>query len=264
MPPIIEVKNLECGYQANTVLKNVGFDIREGEFLGIIGPNGSGKSTLLKSISRCLKPFQGSVRFKGNDIYAASAAELAKEFAFVPQDLVFNFSFTAWEIVLMGRIPYVGRLRVETPADLETVRDSMRTTETLAFAGRFIHTLSAGERQLVLIAKALAQQPKVLFLDEPTSHLDIGHQVHILNLIRELNRKQGITTIIVLHDLNLASEYCDRIILLNEGRVEKIDKPEEVLTFQNIEEVYKTLVIVNKNPITGNPHILLVRKEKRT
>jgi iron complex transport system ATP-binding protein len=262
MSDIIEVKDMSCGYNAFPVLKDVDLEVREGEFLGIIGPNGSGKSTLLKSLSRCLKPRQGQVRYKGKDIYAAKAAQLAREFAFVSQDTVFNFSFTSWEIVLMGRIPFIGRMKNENFRDLETAQEAMRTTETSAFADRLINSLSAGERQLVLIAKALAQQPEVLFLDEPTSHLDIGHQVHILNLIRDLNQKQKITTIVVLHDLNLASEYCDRIVLLNAGKVYKTGKPADLLTFQNIEEVYKTLVLVNKNPITGNPHILLVRKEK--
>ncbi|MFH0826316.1 MAG: ABC transporter ATP-binding protein [Candidatus Omnitrophota bacterium] len=262
MPDIIEVKNITSGYQNRPILKGIDFSIREGEFFGIIGPNGSGKSTLLKTLSRCLKPYQGSVHYKQKDIHGIPAQELAKEFAFVAQDTAFNFSFTVWEIVQMGRIPYIGRMRAETPHDLEITKESMRTTDTLALADRFIGALSSGERQMVLIAKALAQQPKVLFLDEPTSHLDIGHQVQIMSLIKELNQKHNITVIVVLHDLNLASEYCDRLLLLNEGRAYKLGEPEEILTFQNIEEVYKTLVIVNRNPITKNPHILLVSKEK--
>ncbi|KPK97852.1 MAG: hypothetical protein AMJ95_06925 [Omnitrophica WOR_2 bacterium SM23_72] len=262
MSDIIEVKNMTSGYQNRPILKGIDFNIREGEFFGIIGPNGSGKSTLLKTLSRSLKPYEGSVHYRQKDINEILPQELAKDFAFVAQDTVFNFSFTVWEIVLMGRIPYIGRLRPETPYDLEMAKESMRTTDTLNLANRFIGALSSGERQMVLIAKALAQQPKVLFLDEPTSHLDIGHQVKILNLIKQLNQKHNITVIVVLHDLNLASEYCDRLLLLNEGWVYKIGQAEEILTFQNIEEVYKTLVIVSRNPITKNPHILLVRKEK--
>lgn len=262
MPKLIAVKDISCGYYSEPVLKNISFEIEEGEFLGIIGPNGSGKSTLLKTISQCLKPSRGSVYYNRRDIYTIPQRELARDFAFVPQDTIFNFSFTVWEIVLMGRIPYLGRMQKETERDFEIAEESMRITDTIQLADRQVSELSAGERQMVIIAKALAQEPKVLFLDEPTSHLDIGHQVQILNLIKELNRKHSITIIIVLHDLNLASEYCDRILLLNRGSAYKTGSPLEVLTFQNIEEVYKTLVIVNKNPISGNPHILLVRKEK--
>jgi len=262
MPDIIEAKNIICGYQDKPVLRDTSFAIQEGEFLGIIGPNGSGKSTLLRTLSRCLKPYAGAIHYRNKDIYAIPAQELAKEFAFVAQDTAFNFSFTVWEIVLMGRIPYLARMQGETSHDLEVARESMRTTDTLPLADRYVSALSSGERQMAIIAKALTQEPKVLFLDEPTSHLDIGHQVHILNLIRELNQGQKITVITVLHDLNLASEYCDRILLLDKGRIYKIGTPHEVLTFQNIEQVYNTLVIVNQNPITQNPHILLVKKER--
>lgn len=262
MAELITIHNVSCGYQTNLVLKDISFEIREGEFLGIIGPNGSGKSTLLRALSRCLKPIKGSLLYKGNNLYHLSYREAAKNFAFVSQDTVFSFSFSIWEIVLMGRIPYLRPLQSETQYDLEIAKEAMAVTDIARLADRQINELSAGERQMVIIAKALTQQPKVLFLDEPTSHLDIGHQIQILNLLRELNQRKNITVIIVLHDLNLASEYCDRIVLLNNGVVHTIGKPEEVLTYQNIEEVYKTLVLVNQNPISGKPHILLVRKEK--
>jgi iron complex transport system ATP-binding protein len=262
MPELISIENISSGYHNYRVLKNVSFDIREGEFLGIIGPNGSGKSTLLKSLSRYLKPFDGTIFYKQKNLFNFTQRDIARDFAFVPQDTVFNFSFTVREIVLMGRIPYLRRMQQETDNDLEISKQSMLITDTLALSDRQVNELSAGERQMVIIAKALAQEPKVLFLDEPTSHLDIGHQVKILNLLKELNRNKNISVIIVLHDLNLASEYCDRILLLNNGSVHKIGFPSEVLTYETIEGVYKTLVIVNKNPISGNPHVLLVRKEK--
>jgi iron complex transport system ATP-binding protein len=262
MSEFFNIDNINGGYHKYQVLKNVSFQIKEGEFLGIIGPNGSGKSTLLRTLSQYLKPSSGIVLYRDNDLYTMAQNEIARDFAFVPQDTVFNFSFTVWEIVLMGRIPYLRRMQSETRQDFEKAKEAMRITDTLKLNDRQVNELSAGERQMVIIAKALAQEPKALFLDEPTSHLDIGHQVQILNLLKELNQKQKITVIIVLHDLNLASEYCDRILLLNNGSVHKIGEPQRVLTYQTIEEVYKTLVIVNKNPITGNPHILLVRKEK--
>jgi len=262
MPKLISACNVSSGYPNHPVLSNNSFDIEEADFLGIIGPNGSGKSTLLRTMSRYLEPFSGHVTYRGKNLYSISQEKIAKDFAFVPQDTIFNFSYTVWEIVLMGRIPYLKRLQQETSRDLAIARESMQLTDTLKLADRQISELSAGERQMVIIAKALTQEPKVLFLDEPTSHLDIGHQIRILNLLKELNRKKKITVIIVLHDLNLSSEYCDRILLLNNGSVYKIASPSEVLTYQTIEDVYKTLVLVNKNPVSGNPHILLLRKEK--
>lgn len=259
---VISVNNLACGYHKTTVLKNISLEVKSSSFLGIIGPNGSGKSTLLRAMSRTLKPFSGNIYYEQKNIYQLTQAIMARDFAFVPQDTIFNFQFTVWELVLMGRIPFLSRMQAESRGDLEIVRESMRITDTLKLSHRLVSELSAGERQMVIVAKALAQQPKVLFLDEPTSHLDIGHQVKILNLLKELNRKNKITIIMVLHDLNLASEYCDKLLLLNKGEVYKLGTPAEVLNFTNIEEVYQTLVLVNKNPISGNPHVLLVRKEK--
>lgn len=262
MKRLFSIKNISCGYYNLTVLRNISFEIEEGGFLGIIGPNGSGKSTLLRALSQSLKPKEGAIIYKEKNLYNMPVKEIAMEFAFVPQDTIFNFSFTVSEIVLMGRIPYLKRMQHENKTDLEIADESMRITDTLNLKDRLVNELSSGERQMAIIAKALTQEPKVLFLDEPTSHLDIGHQIKILNLIKDLNQKKGISVIMVLHDLNLASEYCDKILLLNKGAVAKIGRPQEVLTYQNIEDVYRTLVIVNQNPISGNPHVLLVRKEK--
>lgn len=262
MPKLIAIKNISCGYFDFPVLKNISFEIEEGDFLGIIGPNGSGKSTLLKSISHILKPYQGVINYNETNLYSMPNTEIARNFAFVPQDSSFNFTYTAWEIVLMGRIPYLKPMQKESKHDFELAAESMRITDTFSLKNREVDTLSAGEKQMVIIAKALTQEPKVLFLDEPTSHLDIGHQIKILNLLKALNKNKKITVIIVLHDLNLASEYCDNILLLNEGEVEKAGAAQEVLTYETIESVYKTLVLVNKNPISGKPHILLLRKEK--
>jgi iron complex transport system ATP-binding protein len=261
MKNLITCDVVTCGYHRNQrILKGVSFNVGEGEFLGIIGPNGSGKSTLLRAMSGCLAPLDGSIFYGGANLYEVPKLRIAKDFAFVSQDTVFSFSFTSWEIVLMGRIPYLARLQQETSRDFEIAKESMQLTDTLRLRDRQVNELSAGERQMVVIAKALAQSPKVLFLDEPTSHLDIGHQVQILKLLSELNTRKNITIIIVLHDLNLASEYCDRLLLLNNGSVFRSGNPEEVLTYQNIEEVYKTLVLVNKNPISGHPHVLLINK----
>jgi len=166
--------------------------------------------------------------------------------------------------VLLGRIPHFKKFQfLETNKDLEIVEEVMKLTGVLEIKDRFLKETSGGERQLVLITKALAQQPKLLLLDEPTAHLDITHKIKILDLIRRLNKKYGLTVLIVLHDLNLASQYCDRLILLKEGKIYKIGTPSEVLTYQIIEEVYQTVVVVKENPINLRPYVFLVSEEER-
>jgi iron complex transport system ATP-binding protein len=171
---------------------------------------------------------------------------------------------TVEEFVLLGRTPYFNRLQfLETKKDLDAAEKAMRLADIFTLKDRSMTKMSGGERQLAVIARALAQEPKVLLLDEPTTHLDIAHQVVVLDIIKRLNRKSGITIIVVLHDLNLASEYCERIVLINDGRVYKIGKPEEVLTYQTIEEVYNTVVLVEKNPVSSKPYVLVVSEEER-
>lgn len=259
---LLKVDNLYGGYGREDVIKDVSFDIEKGEFLGIIGPNGSGKSTLLRLMSRALLPKREMILFEDRDVTMMSLKELCRSIAFVPQETMISFSFTVWEIALMGRIPHLGRLQLETRSDFEITKNSLSLTDSLQLREKKIDQLSAGERQRVIIAKALAQEPVLLFLDEPTSHLDIGHQIQILDLLKGLNRKTNLTIVMVLHDLNLASEYCNRLILLNEGRIFKEGTPQELLTYQNIEAVYKTIVVVDKNPISLKPHLMLVPKEQ--
>lgn len=262
MNTLVKVNNLSGGYGKEMVINDVSFDIKRGEFLGIIGPNGSGKSTLLRLMSRVLLPQKGMVAFEDEDITNMRLKELCRRIAFVPQDTVISFSFSVWEIVLMGRIPHLGRLQLETKKDFIIAERSLLLTDSLQLKERSIDQLSAGERQRVIIAKALAQEPVLLLLDEPTSHLDIGHQIEILDLLKKLNRERNLSIVMVLHDLNLASEYCNRIILLNEGEIFKSGSPQEILTYQNIEAVYKTVVVVNKNPISSKPYVMLVSKEQ--
>lgn len=255
---LLEINNLSGGYYQEEIVKNISFTLNAGDFLGIIGPNGSGKTTLLRLLSRALTPQQGSVRLEGKDIRQMSLKEFCCRAAFVPQDTVINFPFSAREIVLMGRIPHLRRLQPEGKRDIEIAEKSMSVTDTDYLKEKNINELSSGERQRVIIAKALAQDPVLLFLDEPTSHLDIGHQVQILDLLKRLNRDKGLSIIMVLHDLNLASDYCNRVILLNQGRIFKEGAPSDVLTYQNIEAVYKTVVVVNKNPVNSKPYVILV------
>lgn len=255
---LLKVKNLSGGYDKKIIIKDISFAIQRGDFLGIIGPNGSGKSTLLRLMSRVLMPGKGNIIFEDKDISEMKLKEFCRKTAFVPQDTLINFSFSVEEIVLMGRIPHLRRLQFESKKDFLIAQNALSLTDTLYLKEKQIDTLSAGERQRVIIAKALAQEPILLFLDEPTSHLDIGHQIQILDLLKKLNRERNLTIVMVLHDLNLAAEFCNRIILLNEGKIFKEGLPEEVLTYQNIETVYKTVVVVNKNPISDKPYIILV------
>jgi len=258
MDTLLKVDSLSGGYAKEMVIKDVSFQIEKGDFLGIIGPNGSGKSTLLRLMSRVLTLQKGNIILEDKDITRMNLKEFCRKVAFVPQDTLINFSFSVEEIVQMGRIPHLKRLQFETRHDFLITQNALSLTDTLYLKEKEIDTLSAGERQRVIIAKALAQEPALLFLDEPTSHLDIGHQIQILDLLKKMNRQNNLTIAMVLHDLNLASEYCNRIILLNEGRIFKEGSPKEVLTYQNIETVYKTVVVVNKNPMSSKPYVVLI------
>jgi iron complex transport system ATP-binding protein len=262
MDTLLKINNLSGGYHKETVIRDISLEIKRGDFISIIGPNGSGKTTLLRLISRVLVPQKGNISLEGYDIARMDLKEFCRKVAFVAQDMITDFSFSALEIVLLGRIPHLKRLQIETKNDYLIAQNSLAMTDTLHLKEKRIDELSSGERQRVIIAKALAQQPVLLFLDEPTSHLDIGHQTQILDLLKRLNRQNNITIVMVLHDLNLASEYCNRIILLNEGRIFKEGSPREVLTYQNIEAVYKTVVVVRDNPINAKPYIILISQEK--
>lgn len=260
---MIEVRDLMCGYGAQFNLKEINLKVRRGEVVGIIGPNGSGKTTLIRAMSRMLKPQKGMVFFEGKDVWSMGLKELARNMAVVSQS-VDTAGMTVEEFVLLGRTPYFNRFQfLETKKDLESAEKAMRLTDIYKLKDRSMVHMSGGERQLALVARALAQEPKALLLDEPTTHLDIAHQVVILDLVKRLNKELGITIIVVLHDLNLASEYCERIVLMNEGRVYKVGSPEEVLTYQIIEAAYNTVVIVERNPISLKPYVLIVPEEER-
>ncbi|MBN3039411.1 MAG: ABC transporter ATP-binding protein [Candidatus Omnitrophica bacterium] len=260
---MLEIKELTCGYDSKFSLKDISFNLGDREVLGIIGPNGSGKTTLLRAMTRMLAPKKGAIILQGRDISRFGLKELAQRIAVVSQDFT-AVPMSVEEFVLLGRIPHFEALRfLETRKDIEIAQKSMDLTDTLKLKGQLVTELSGGERQLALIARALAQEPKLLLLDEPTTHLDITHQVGILDLIKRLNRELALTVVMVLHDLNLASEYCNRLILLDEGRVHKMGVPDEVLKYQIIEEVYKTVVVEGKNPISQRPYILVVSEEER-
>lgn len=257
---ILEVKDLVCGYDSAEIIKGVSFFVQDGEFLGILGPNGAGKTTLFRAITGILKPFSGSVYFRGKELARIPPRELAREIAVLPQMLEVSFSFSVEEFVSMGRFCHRGRLEGFRKEDGLAVEGAMEMTEVTGLRSKSVNQLSGGERQRVLLAQALAQEPKLILLDEPTTHLDIRHQVEILDLLVRLNRK-GLTVIAILHDLNLAGEYCTRLIMLDDGKVRIEGTPEQVIDYRIIEEVYKTVVVVKENPISKKPYVILVRKE---
>ncbi|MFA5144552.1 MAG: ABC transporter ATP-binding protein [Candidatus Omnitrophota bacterium] len=260
---MLQIRDLTCGYDSRFLLQDINFKVAAGEFIGIVGPNGSGKTTLLRAISGVLKLKKGVILFEGKDIPRINQKELARKMAVVSQNPPVN-SLTTEEFVLLGRIPHFQRLQfLESKQDLEIAERAMALTGTLKLRGRPVEEISGGEKQLVLIARALCQEPRLLLLDEPTAHLDITHQVAVLDLIKKLNKEFGLTVITVLHDLNLAGEYCDKLILLNNGRIHKVGAPGDVLTYQVIEDVYKTVVLVKENPISRRPYIFLVPQEGR-
>jgi iron complex transport system ATP-binding protein len=258
------VENLGFSYGLSPVVQDVSFAVGGGEFLGIIGPNGSGKTTLLKLISRLLVPGQGRVLVDGQDTSRWSHRALARTMAVVPQETQVHFDFTVEEIVEMGRSPYLGRFQAMSKHDRDIVTAAMEATNILPLAGRSIQELSGGERQRVIVARALAQEPEVLLLDEPTASLDINHEVEIFELLRTLTIQEGLVSIAVLHDLNLAAEYCDRLLLLSQGKVSAMGGAEEVLTAENLSSVYGIDVVVYENFLTGRPHVqALVHNENR-
>ncbi|MEW6326050.1 MAG: heme ABC transporter ATP-binding protein [Thermodesulfobacteriota bacterium] len=260
--PLLKVTDLVAGYQDQKIIDGISFSVPNGCFLGIIGPNGSGKTTLFRVITGFLNPWEGEVLYQGKNTSRITAADLAKEIAVMPQGLESTFSFTVEELVAMGRFPHLGRLQKLGKRDREVIHQVLELTDTEDFKDKKLFELSGGERQRVFLAQALAQEPKLLLLDEPTAHLDIGHQIRILDVIKRLNRTGGMTVIVVLHDLNLASLYCDQLILLKDGSIFAEGSPSEVMTYKIIEAVYETVVLVNENPITKRPHVLLVSEEQ--
>lgn len=260
---LIELSNVFFSYNGEAVLKDLSFDIQKGEFLSIIGPNGSGKTTLLRLISRVLEPNRGEIRLKGEDIKKIKRRELAKIISVVPQDSFINFPFSVSEVVLMGRYPYLENLAFERKDDLEIANKAMILTDVFHLSKRDINDLSGGEKQRVIIARALTQEPEILLLDEFTSSLDLNHRVEIYELVKRLNIEKSLTVINVSHDINMASEYADRILLLHEQTIHSIGTPREVLKREAIREVFECNVLIEESPLKGSPHVIPLNSGKR-
>ena len=256
----LRISGIDCYYGSIKALDNINFSVREGEFVGILGPNGSGKTTALRAISRTLKPRVGTIFLDDKNIYDMENREVAKNVAVVPQEGISTFDFTALDIVLMGRNPYIDRFRQESREDLAIAKRVMELTNTWNFAERPVNELSGGEKQRVIIARALTQEPKILLLDEPTSHLDISNQLEIMDLIKHLCETKKLLIVAVFHDFNLAARYCESIILLNDGKIVAVGKSDETLTSENVRKVFGVDTIVKKHPVTGFLHVIPISR----
>lgn len=248
---IIEARNLGFSYGSSVILDNVSFSVEAGEFLGILGPNGSGKTTLLRCMTGTLEPSCGEVFVRGSRLSTMKKREIAKMISVLPQESTTDFGFTVQEFVAMGRLPHLERFEKEGPYDWEKTDWAMEVTNTVSLKCRLITSLSGGEMQRVFLAKALAQEPRILFLDEPTSHLDMNYQIEMLDTIKALNKEQGLTVVAIMHEANLAAAYCDSLLLLSEGAVFDKGPREQVFTAQNIRELYGLDVIMVRHPVNG-------------
>ena len=254
------MQKVSFSYFNGLVLKDIELSITDGEMVGLIGPNGCGKTTLLKLASGVLSPVRGEISLGGVSLKKLSRKKVAQHVAVVPQYFNIPFAFTVDEVVLLGRTPFVSAISGETRRDHEMSAIALGLAGIAHLKNRYFNDLSGGERQKVILAMALAQEPKLLLLDEPTTHLDISHQVEILELVKRLNREQGVTVVAAMHDLNLASLFFDRLVLLKGGQVISDGAPAQVLTKEIVESVFNTPVLVNTHPVTGDPHIIITPK----
>jgi iron complex transport system ATP-binding protein len=266
--PMYEVRSLSLSYRADNragplwALKELSFDIKAGEFVGIVGPNGSGKTSLLKLLGKVLRPQAGAIRLYGRDLATIPQVEVARTVAMVPQEHHQVFPFTVLETVLMGRHPHHGStwrdgFSWENEKDLDIAMEAMEATDVAHLHDRAVTELSGGERQRCLIARALAQAPQVLLLDEPTAFLDLPHQIEISTLLRRLADRQGLTLLLISHDLNIAGQYADRMLMLKEGTLFAAGMPEEVIRPDILKAVYGCEVLVDSHPESGRPRVTL-------
>jgi iron complex transport system ATP-binding protein len=261
MNTAIDVKNLSHSFGEHLVLKNISFQVPAKDFFIVIGPNGSGKTTLMKILSGILKPQTGRLEILNRAIDRYQRKALARTIAFVPQMLSADFPFTVFEMVLMGRSPYLGILGIEEEKDMEIARQAIAFTGMEHLSHRKLDQLSGGEQQRVFIARAICQEPDVILLDEPTASLDLAYQVRIMDLMERLKNEKGITVVMVSHDVNLAAMYADHLLLINDGQVLCQGLPEEVLTYKTLEEAYGCTLLVDESPLGKFPRVTLVPKK---
>ena len=258
-PALIAAEGIDLSIDGVHILRGVSMELRAGELVGLIGPNGAGKTTLLKVLGGLLPPSSGAVHLMGEPLTRRSPREVARAVAYVPQSTLTDFAFTVREVVLMGRSPHLGRFQIEQAHDREIALRAMRQLHVDHLADRLVTTLSGGEHQQVFIARALAQEPRILLLDEPTANLDVKHQLDVLEMAAALAHEEGLGVIAAIHDLNLAAHFCDRLVLLEEGRVLADSAPEAVLTPQNLEDAFEVQAQVYRDPFTQGLRLSLTR-----
>ncbi len=258
---LIEVKDLSAGYGNGYVLENISFSLKEGEFLSILGRNGSGKSTLIKALQGLLKNASGQITVDGEDIVSLKARKLAKKIAYVPQIFSFSFEFSVMETILMGRYIHQGRLGSISSSDSRMVEEVISLTQIDHLKDKKIAHLSGGERQRVFIARALAQDTPFLFLDEPSSHLDISYQVEIYQILKHLQEEKGKTILTTEHNINLVIPYSQRLMVLKEGKISALGEPEKLITKENIKDVFDADVEIRENIHSKLPEISLIPKK---
>jgi len=256
----LEIKNITVGYSNKDILRDISFNVLKGEMVGLIGPNGCGKSTIIRTLSRVLSPRLGTILLNGQDITKIKRSDIARAIGVVPQVPLLPSAVTAFEVVLMGRNPHMGLFQHEGKKEMDIAWDAMGKTAVQHLAMRRVGELSGGEIQCIVIARVLAQETGIVLLDEPTANLDIGRQVEVMDLFRRLCTGQQLTIVVALHDLNLAAQYCDRLILVNDGQIHAKGLPAEVITPKNISDVYKAEQCVYTHPANNLPAVLIKRK----
>jgi len=254
---LLSLKDVSFAYNGSFRLTDVSLSVAKGDFLGIIGPNGSGKSTLVKLMAGYLTPHGGGVFLEGKSLKALDRKAVARKVAVVTQGIHTEFSYTVEEMVRLGRLPHLGRWSSEAPGDTQAVNRALALTQLEQYRSRFFNSLSGGEAQRVLVAQALAQEPEVLLLDEPTTYMDMAFQQDLFTLMSRLNQA-GITLVAVLHDINLAALYCKELVAIKAGRVFTQGNPDQVITRENIQAIYGCNVDVSRHPTTNRPQITLL------
>jgi iron complex transport system ATP-binding protein len=252
---LVQATNLSFRYEKDWVVRDVTFSLEPGEFVGLLGPNGSGKSTLLKVLNGVLRPQQGQVTFENLEVSSWSRRRLAQGMAIVAQETQVDFPFTVLELVLMGRYPHLGALQFERERDLAIARQCMEHLEIDYLETRLVTQLSGGERQRALVARALCQQPRCLLMDEPTAFLDLRHQLDLFTLTRDLTARHGVGALVISHDINLAAQFCDRLLVMDRGRLAVQGTPEEVVRPEHLEGIYGCRLQVDWSPVSGKPRV---------
>jgi iron complex transport system ATP-binding protein len=256
MSTAMETDDLSFSYKDRPVLHHLSFSVKQGEMVGVLGPNGSGKTTLLKVLSGILGG-SGKILVNGRIIQSYGRRELSRLFAVVSQESHVNFPYTVAEIVLMGRASYHSAFVLEGEKDIKVARASMELTDSISLANRYLHELSGGEKQRVMIARALAQEPAILLLDEPSAFLDLKHQLQVFELLRRLNHERKLTIVAALHDMNLAALFFPRLVMLREGKIYRDGSPSEVLSEKTINEVYGIRVRIEQDPSGEKPQLFI-------